>query len=118
MFLFVMVTWLRCPIKAVNVACGNSFSNQWAFTVLETEVFKYNFKNFITVSVHLCLCLCVWQCVLWASTVWTATWSANVPTTHSRDVILSLATVAVSLDLRASNAFSVSVAIPIIYLFI
>jgi len=42
-FLFLMVTWLQCPIKALNVACGNSFSNQWTFTELETEVFKYDF---------------------------------------------------------------------------
>jgi len=36
-FVFLMV------IKAVNVAYVNSFSNQWVFTVLENEVFMYNF---------------------------------------------------------------------------
>jgi len=30
-------------IKAVNVTYGNSFSNQWEFTMSVTEVFKYNF---------------------------------------------------------------------------
>jgi len=33
-------------IKAVNDENGNSISNQWAFTMLETEVFKYNFIKF------------------------------------------------------------------------
>jgi len=41
--LFLMVTSLQCPIKAINVTYGNSFSKQWAFTMLETEVFKYKF---------------------------------------------------------------------------
>jgi len=41
--LFFMVTWLQCHIKALNVAHSNSFSNQWAFTMLETEVFEQNF---------------------------------------------------------------------------
>ena len=45
-FLFLTVTWLQCPIKALNVTYGNSFSNQWAFTLLRSEVFKYNFLNF------------------------------------------------------------------------
>ena len=44
-FLFVIVTWLQFAVKALNVTHGNSFSNQWAFTMLETEVFKYNFEN-------------------------------------------------------------------------
>ena len=42
-FFFLMVTRLQCPIKALSVDYGNSYSNQWAFTMLETEVFKYNF---------------------------------------------------------------------------
>ena len=42
-FLFIMVTWCSCPLKAVSVAYGNLFSNQWSFTMLEAEVFKYNF---------------------------------------------------------------------------
>jgi len=29
--------------RAVHVTHGNSFSNQWSLTVLETTVFKYNF---------------------------------------------------------------------------
>ena len=41
--LFLMVTSLQCPIKALNVTYGNSFSNQWAFTMLETEFFKNKF---------------------------------------------------------------------------
>jgi len=45
-FLFFTVTWLQCITKALNVACGNSFSNQWVFTTLETEVVKYDFLNF------------------------------------------------------------------------
>jgi len=36
--LFYFWNWL----KALNVAYGNLFSNQWAFTILETDVFKYN----------------------------------------------------------------------------
>jgi len=50
-FSFLMV------IKAVNVAYGNSFSNQWAFTVLENEVFKYNFYNFYTANTIPCILL-------------------------------------------------------------
>ena len=42
-FLFPIITWLQCPMKAPNVACGNWFSNHWAFTMLETDVLKYNF---------------------------------------------------------------------------
>jgi len=29
-----------------NGAVGNSFSNQWSLTMLETEAFKYNVLNF------------------------------------------------------------------------
>jgi len=42
-FLFLMVTPM--PIKALNVANGNPFSNQWAFTMLETAFCKYNSYN-------------------------------------------------------------------------
>ena len=45
-FLFLVVTWLQCPVKALNDTYGNSFSIQWAFTISETEVFKYNFLMF------------------------------------------------------------------------
>ena len=41
-----MVTCLQCHIKALNVVYGNLFSNQRAFTMLETEIFKYNFLQF------------------------------------------------------------------------
>jgi len=44
-FLYLMVSWLQFPIKALNVAHDNSLSNQMAFTMLDTEVFKYNFLN-------------------------------------------------------------------------
>jgi len=47
-FLLLVITWLQCPIKAVNVAYGNTVSNRWAFPVLETK-FSGNvqlFKNF------------------------------------------------------------------------
>jgi len=36
--------------KGSNLAYGHSFSNQWAFTMLQTEVFKYNFLNFYIVK--------------------------------------------------------------------
>ena len=41
----LFISYGQCFIKAVNVTCGNLFSNQWVVTVLETEVFKYNFLN-------------------------------------------------------------------------
>jgi len=41
----LFISYGQCFIKAVNVACGNLFSNQWVVTILETEVFKYNFLN-------------------------------------------------------------------------
>ena len=56
-FLFLMVSWLKCPINVLNVACGNSFSNQWAFTMLETKVFKYNFLNIYVTKTTQCILL-------------------------------------------------------------
>jgi len=46
--IFLIVTRFQCPIKALNVACGNLFSrpNQCAFTTLETEVSGTTFKFF------------------------------------------------------------------------
>jgi len=52
-YLFLMITWLHCLMKALNVAYSNSFSNQWAFTMLETEVFKYSFLNFYMAKIML-----------------------------------------------------------------
>jgi len=43
-----MVTWLHCPVKALNVACGHSFSTQWTFTMLETKIFKRNFVKLLS----------------------------------------------------------------------
>ena len=44
-------------INALNDANDNSFSNQWVFTMLETEVFKYKlFKVFL--SQKLCCLFC------------------------------------------------------------
>ena len=55
--IFFMVTWLQCPIKALNIAYGNSFSNQCAFTMLEAEVLKYNFLTFYIAKTVLCILL-------------------------------------------------------------
>ena len=41
--------------KGLNVAYGNSFRNQWSFTVLETEVFKYNFVKKIYRKTMMCI---------------------------------------------------------------
>jgi len=40
-------------MKALNVAYSNLFSNQWAFTMLETEVFKYSFLNLYMAKIML-----------------------------------------------------------------
>ena len=50
-----MITRFQCTTKAVNVAYSNSFSNQWAFTTLETEVFKYHFLKFYIAKTMLCI---------------------------------------------------------------
>ena len=44
-------------MKAVNDDNGNSFRNQWAFAILETEDFKYNFNNFYVAKTILCILL-------------------------------------------------------------
>jgi len=41
---------------ALNVTSGNS-SDQWAFTMLETEVFKYRFLNISQTAVY-CVEIC------------------------------------------------------------
>jgi len=56
-FLFLMVLWLKYPINVLNVACGNLFSNRWAFTMLETKVFKYNFLNIYVTKTTQCILL-------------------------------------------------------------
>ena len=44
MFIFYFLWSVNsCPIKALTVASGNTFSNHWAFTVTETEALKYHF---------------------------------------------------------------------------
>jgi len=37
-FFYFSVALLQCPIKALNVAYGNLFSNQLAFILLKTQV--------------------------------------------------------------------------------
>ena len=46
LFLFLMVRWPHCLLKALNVTSGDLFSKKWRFTVLENLVFKYNYLNF------------------------------------------------------------------------
>ena len=53
---FFYFSWSLESNDALNVAYGNSFSNQWAFTMLETEVFKYNFLNFYTAKTDCIFC--------------------------------------------------------------
>jgi len=48
---------VTCHIKALNVVYGNLFSNQRAFTMLETEIFKYNFLQFYVAENILCIML-------------------------------------------------------------
>jgi len=57
--IFLMVTGLQCPRKGLNVAYINSLSNQLAFTMLETGVFKwaYNFLNVYVAKALLCILL-------------------------------------------------------------
>jgi len=61
-FLFLIVTWLQCSVKAVKVAYGNSFSNQWAFTMYagnrSFHMQHLNFyiakKNYVVYFVEIC----------------------------------------------------------------
>jgi len=46
LFLFFMVRWPHCLLKALNVTSCDLFSKKWRFTVLENLVFKYNYLNF------------------------------------------------------------------------
>ena len=48
---------LPFPMKAVNDDNDNSFRNQWAFAILETEDFKYNFNNFYVAKTMMCILL-------------------------------------------------------------
>jgi len=43
LFFYFLWSVNSCPIKALTVASGNTFSNHWAFTVTETEALKYHF---------------------------------------------------------------------------
>jgi len=58
-FLYAVVTWFQCPKEALNVTYSNLFSNQWAFIMLETEVFnfQYNFLNFYIAKTMQCILL-------------------------------------------------------------
>jgi len=61
-FLFLVVAWSWCPIKVINVTYGNSFSNQWAITMLKTEVLVFQVqlfkllyrKNYASYFVEIC----------------------------------------------------------------
>jgi len=55
-----MVTWLQCPTKALNVAYGNSFSNQWALDVgnwsFQVQLLKLLYhKNYAVYFVEICI---------------------------------------------------------------
>jgi len=48
---------VTCHIKPLNVVYGNLLSNQRAFTMLETEIFKYNFLQFYVAENMVCIML-------------------------------------------------------------
>ena len=60
--LFLMVTWFQCPTKTSDVVYGNSFSNERAFAMLETEVIKYNTLNFYIAKA---CCIFCWNFYCW-----------------------------------------------------
>jgi len=48
---------MQLSLKGSKCRLWHSFSNQWAFTMLESRVLKYNFLNFYIAKTIVCILL-------------------------------------------------------------